>query len=251
MPDWAQRIEALRRKSGLSQGDMARRLDCSAMTISRWERGLMPPSSDYFIRLGNLAGQSGCWFFWEKAGLESADVVRSLPEKMRSRLALTSAPELESARAGSGAHRTVAPYKGDLIAIPLLKATAGTHGHLGDKNVNLDRTPGTSMMGAPRDWCPNPAYTSLLRVKGHSMQPLIQDGSIVAVDSFQTDREDLDGKVVIVSNEKKGLCVSHFRHYKTLDVLEPENREYEAIVLDKNSGWRIIGRVLWWIGVAP
>jgi len=106
-------------------------------------------------------------------------------------------------------------------------------------------------MGAPLEWCPNPGYTSLLRVRGHSMEPLIHDGDIAAVDSSQTDRMQLGGKIVIVSSEEKGLCVSRLRRYPKFDVLESENREYQAVVLDKSSGWHIVARVLWWISAAP
>jgi phage repressor protein C with HTH and peptisase S24 domain len=34
-------------------------------------------------------------------------------------------------------------------------------------------------------------------------------------------------------------------------LLESENREYEAVKLGKNRNWRIIGKVLWWIRQAP
>jgi hypothetical protein len=32
------------------------------------------------------------------------------------------------------------------------------------------------------------------------------------------------------------------------DVLVPDQREYESILLAPKSQWRIIGKVLWWIG---
>ena len=104
---------------------------------------------------------------------------------------------------------------------------------------------------AGSEWCPNPRYTSLLRVAGHSMEPRIHDGDIAAVDSSQTDRAKLAGKIVIVSKEKKGLCVSRLQRYEQFDVLESENREYQSIVLDKSAGWHIVGKVLWWISAAP
>jgi hypothetical protein len=34
-------------------------------------------------------------------------------------------------------------------------------------------------------------------------------------------------------------------------VLHPENREYEASTLDRKNHWKIIAKVLWWIGKAP
>ena len=64
-------------------------------------------------------------------------------------------------------------------------------------------------------------------------------------------RAHLDGKVVIVTSEEKGLCVSRLRRYPKFDILESENRDYQAVVLGKSSGWRIVARVLWWISAAP
>lgn len=250
-PEWAERIIALRRKLRCSQGEFGRRIDCSAMTVSRWEGGRQPPTAEHYIQIGSLAGAPECWFFWELAGLRTADVVRTLPDRERQRLPISTVPELETASAGAGA-RFQTSENSPLVAIPMLEVLAGTPGFAGDKKLSLDRVPATRVIGAPSDWCPNPTYTSLVRVKGHSMEPLIREGDIVAIDSFQTDRTELDGKVVVVSNEEKGLCVSRFRHYGAVDVLEPENhREYSPIMLKKSSGWRIIGRVLWWISQAP
>ncbi len=83
------------------------------------------------------------------------------------------------------------------------------------------------------------------------MEPLIRSGDILAIDSFQTDRNELYGKIVVAANEEKGLCVSRLCRYENLDLLEGENRQHKAVVLNKASGWRIVGRVLWWISVAP
>jgi phage repressor protein C with HTH and peptisase S24 domain len=245
--DWSQQIRELRRRLQVSQGGLARMLDCSAMTVSRWENGQLAPTARYFIELGKLAGKSECWFYWERAGLQSSDVIRVLPEHDRKQL---EEPQLELVEAGSGSKREL-PKKTKLVPIPVLQAVAATHGGSGDRKGNLHHIPAREVMGAPLHWCPNPDYTSLLRIRGHSMEPLIHDGDIAAVDSSQTDRGELDGKFVIVSSEEKGLCISRLKRYPKFDVLESENREYEAVVLDKSSGWHIIARVLWWISSAP
>lgn len=240
LPEWASRITSLREHFGINQAELARKLDCSAMTVSRWERGLLIPSADFFIRLGNFASKSDCWFFWEGAGLEVSKVSSTFARRNHAKtIAL---PELEKAHAGATA---------DVVALPLLRAVASAHGGVTGHHLSLRMIPATKMVGAPSDWCPNPRYTSMLRVKGRSMEPLIHNGDILAVDSYQTDRDELQGKVVVVANEQKGLCVSRLRRYENLDVLESENREYEPVVLNKSNGWRILGRVLWWISAAP
>lgn len=240
LPEWASRIMALRRRLKLSQGELAKRVDCSAMTISRWERGLQPPSSEFYLQLGKLAGKADPWFFWERAGLQMADIERARPNPRPLRAAL----------AGGGA-RALPAASSKTVSLPVLKAFVGTHGEPGDRKPSLERIPSIMVMGTPAEWCPNPRYTSLLYVKGHSMAPLIRDGDIVAVDSLQNDRSELDGKIVIVSSEEKGLCISRFRRYEVVDVLASENNDYQAIILTKNSGWRIVGRVLWWTTAAP
>lgn len=248
--EWAEQIRSLRQRLALSQGELARLLDCSAMTVSRWENGQLAPTAHHYIELGKLAGKTDCWFYWERAGLQSSDVVRVLSERDRKSLPTQVDPQLELASAGGGGKQEASP-RTRIVPIPVLRATAGTHGTMGDRRGNLNHIPAREVMGAPLEWCPNPGYTSLLRVRGHSMEPLIHDGDIAAVDSSQTDRVQLGGKIVIVSSEEKGLCVSRLRRYPKFDVLESENREYQAVVLDKSSGWHIVARVLWWISAAP
>ena len=217
------------------------------MTISRWERGLLQPSAEHFIQLGNLGNKSEAWFFWEQAGIQAAKMVQSLSGNGRAKHWMRSA-KLEGTRAGAAQH---SEKRRDFIELPLLKAVAGTHGVQGDRRSSLRSIPANRLLGAPAPWCPNPAYTSLLRVKGHSMEPLIKGGDILAVDSFQTERTHLYGKVVIAASQENGLRVSRLRRYGSLDVLEGENRQYDPVVLNKANGWRIVGRVLWWISAAP
>jgi len=247
---WAEQIRILRQKLGISQGELARKLDCSAMTVSRWENGQLAPTARYYIELGKLAGKQDCWFYWGRAGLQTSDVMPVLTERERKQFPARPEEQMELAAAGSGAKHEAA-RKPKLVPIPVLQATVGTHGGQGDRHASLNYIPAREVLGAPAEWCPNPGYTSLLRVRGRSMEPLIRDGDIAAVDSSQTDRAHLDGKLVIATNEEKGLCVSRLRRYPKFDILESENREYQAVVLGKSSGWRIVARVLWWISAAP
>jgi phage repressor protein C with HTH and peptisase S24 domain len=248
--EWAEQIRNLRQELGISQSELARKLDCSAMTVSRWENGQLAPTARYYIELGKLAGKEDCWFYWGRAGLQSSDVMPVLTERERKQVSARPEEQMELAAAGGGVKQEAA-RKPKMVPIPVLQVTVGTHGGQGDRHGNLSHIPAREILGTPIEWCPNPSYTSLLRVRGHSMEPLIRDGDIAAVDSSQTNRAELDGKLVIVTNEEKGLCVSRLRRYPKFDVLESENREYQSVVLGKSSGWRIVARVLWWISAAP
>jgi SOS-response transcriptional repressor LexA len=246
LPEWATQITALREHLTINQAELARRMECSAMTISRWERGLLQPSAEHFIQLGNLGDKSEAWFFWEKAGIQPAKMAHALGG--RSRKKLTEAPGLELVRSGPVAR--LDQKLPQVVGVPLLRGAVGAHGADGDHR-SLRTMPVAEMVGVPASWSPNPAYTSLLRVKGHSMEPLIRQGDLIAVDSYQTERAKLYGKIVIASSHSHGLTVSRLRRYETLEMLEAENREYESIVLSKSGGWRIVGRALWWIAGVP
>lgn len=244
--DWTQKISDLRSKLGLSQTGFGQRLRMSAMAISRWERGVQEPTAASYIDLGNLAGDPLCWYFWARAGLRNEDVMRVLPN-FRKRMGRSSVVQLQIAAAGSGKRKSKLPR---LVAVPLLKCVAASHGGKGDISPVLSDAPVESVIAAPNEWCPNPTASICLRVSGNSMAPLIHDGYILAVDSSQHDRGKLNGAIVIAWNKNKGLMVSRLERYGQTEVLQPENREYEPIVLDGKEKWMILARVLWWIGKA-
>ena len=246
-PDWAAMIARLRQRLGLSQTAFGHEVHASAMGVSRWERGAQEPPSHSYIELGNVAGDPDCWFFWGRAGLRSEDLTRVLP-KLRSRTPQTNAQDFEIVHAGTSGTK---PEKTQLVAIPLLKLVAATNGQKGDNMPILHEAPIESMIAAPKEWCPNPTSTYSLRVRGNSMNPLIYANYILVVDSSQTNRAKLDGKIVIAWHKDVGLTVSRFRRYDHTEVLHPENRDYESITMNHKNTWRIIAKVLWWIAKAP
>jgi transcriptional regulator with XRE-family HTH domain len=244
-PEWATSISELRMRLKLSQVDFGQRLHSSAMGVSRWESGNQEPSAGSYIELGNLAGAPLCWYFWGRAGLRVEDLTRVIPELGFHR---SNSIDFRIVHAGSGGKKLGTPQ---LVAIPLLKVAVASHGGRGDSSTFLNDAPVENMIAAPKEWCPNPATTTCLRVRGHSMVPLIYDGYILVVDSSQTDPSELNGKVVIAWHKDMGLMVSRLQHYDHTEVLQPENKEYESIVLNKKHKWKILARVLWWIGKAP
>ncbi|HEX4076107.1 MAG TPA: S24 family peptidase [Candidatus Acidoferrales bacterium] len=250
-PQWAATIAALRSSLHLSQTEFGQKLGVSAMGVSRWECGVQEPQARGYIELGNLAGDPDCWNFWARAGLRTEDLMRALP-RFRSRLRKAALPDFRIVIAGSGGPKVKKGRgKHELVAIPLLRVVAASYGEQGDTTPSLHGAPVESMIAAPRDWCPNPAATSCLRVRGDSMNPLIYDGYIVAVDGSQNDRAKLDGKIVIAWHKESGLSVSRLRRYDNTEVLQSDNPKYKSVSLQAKNGWKILAKVLWWIGRAP
>jgi SOS-response transcriptional repressor LexA len=249
-PEWAKAIVRLRNRLGLNQVVFGDAFHCSAMAVSRWERGISEPPSHIYIEMGNLAGDPVCWYFWGQAGLSKEDLLRVVP-RLQKRLRQAQIPELEIAGAGGGARKPKPDEKLQLVAIPLLKTVAASHGETGDDHRLLQDAPIEGMIAAPKDWCPHPSTTSCLRVRGNSMSPLIHDGYILVVDFSQSNVGDLNGKIVIASHQDKGLTVSRLKRYDHTVVLQSENASYESITLSGKQKWKIVAKVLWWIGKAP
>jgi SOS-response transcriptional repressor LexA len=248
-PDWVKPIRDLRQKLGLNQEQLGHRLHYSAMAVSRWERGEQEPTNRGYIELGNLAGDPDCWYFWGRGGLHNENLLSVMPT-LRQRMQKSRFADFEIVSAGGGAHKSGA-YKMQLVAIPVLKVVAATHGERGGHASSLVEGPVESMFAAPKHWCPNPRTTSCLRVRGSSMTPLIPDGCVIVVDSSQNDPMHLDGKIVIAWHKDRGLTVSRYRRYDHTEILEPENHQYESITIGAKQRWTILAKVLWWIGKAP
>jgi SOS-response transcriptional repressor LexA/DNA-binding transcriptional regulator YiaG len=249
-PEWAKTIANLRKQLGLNQTGFGDRFHCSAMAVSRWERGILEPASHTYIEMGNIAGDPLCWYFWGRAGLSREDLLRVVP-RLRQRLRQVQMPHLEIASAGGGAKRAKTHERLQLVTIPLLKTVAAAHGEKGDDREALQDAPIESMIGAPKEWCPHPSTTSCLRVRGNSMAPLIHDGYILVVDFAQNDVIELSGKIVIAWHRDMGLTVSRLRRYDSTLVLQSENPSHESITLSAKQKWKIVAKVLWWIGRAP
>jgi transcriptional regulator with XRE-family HTH domain len=246
VPEWARKIEDMRRSRKLSQEGFGSRLGVSAMAVSRWERAVSEPTGETYIRLGNLADAPLCWFFWKRAGLRLSDVTRVLPEANQ-RMAANSVCDAQFVSAGT--RKKISPEKADLVVIPFLSVHAGTPGVPGDHHDLTDISP-ESVLAAPRDWCPNPPSTVCLRVKGDSMSPLILDGYIIAVDTSATENDDLVGHIVVAWHREQGLLVSRLIRFDHMDALVSDRREYDAVSITAGSDWRIVGKVLWWTGRA-
>src|ERR1700758_394693 len=126
VPEWAKVVGDLRKRLNLTQTKLGEMLQCSAMSVSRWERGLLEPSAGQYLELGNLSPDPVCWYLWGRAGLRTSDVMRVLRACRRRQR--ENRLDLAIADAGSG-HKKHADRQ--LVTIPLLKVVAGAHGYRG------------------------------------------------------------------------------------------------------------------------
>lgn len=250
--EWPSAIFTLRQRLGLSQSQFGSRLHYSGMAVSRWETGKQEPTPGCFIQLGNIAGEPDCWLFWARAGLKSSDL-RQMFARRRSTSRVSTSVGLEIVRVGNDAKskRSKGAPKMQIVAVPLLDLHVGTIGQTGGQFVEFDSATTEDMIAAPSVWCPNPLQTNCLRVKGTSMSPLINDGDIVAVDGSQTNPDELNRKIVVAWHRESGISLARFIAADGVHLLEPENRDYCPVAVEKDKKWQIVGKVLWWIRKGP
>lgn len=79
VPEWAERVAALRKKLELKQIEFAQRFHVTQAAVSRWESGVKEPSVENYIRMGNIAPDPECFWFWEKAGVDINRIRALLP----------------------------------------------------------------------------------------------------------------------------------------------------------------------------
>ena len=242
--DSAKRIKALRLHLKQSRAVLANELGVSEENVALWESGTEHPSPNFYLKLGNIAGEPSCWYFWEQAGLYSGEFMQVLPA-VRLQIHQDKPPDLQVVHAGSGDRLFSKPQ---LHAIPLLPLKAATYGLEGDKRLDFDDVPPQGLIAAPSHWAPNPAFTSCLRVRGDSMAPVLRDGYIIVVDTSETNRKQLVDKMVVAWHPDKGITVSWLKIVEGDEALISQSAQYLPVVLSRDKSWRVIGKVIWWIG---
>lgn len=78
----SENIRRLRESKGLSQGELAVRLNVVRQTVSKWERGLSVPDADLLNALSEALGQPVSALLGEAVAEPKADDVQALAEKL-------------------------------------------------------------------------------------------------------------------------------------------------------------------------
>src|SRR5262245_4314053 len=229
-PEWAEKIAKLRERLQLNQAALARLLHVSPMAVSRWERAVNEPEAGFYIQMGTLAGEPDCWYFWQRAGLPSNELIRSLRR---------------NSPAQSYAKPATTESEHKQISVPLLNVTASTSGP-GDHEPNLEHLPSIGAIVVPSEWVGNRLAIKCIYVKGDGMLPILPGGSIAAVDLSQFDRMRLYGQIVLLWHKDQGLKIHRLQRYGESEVLVSDEKQ-QAPVLTIDRNWRVLGKVVWWL----
>lgn len=244
IPEWADRILRLIADLKITQARLAERLGVSPATVSRWIQGKHEPTAEGYVALGNLAPRRDAVYFWERAGMDIANLPDASLNKAASSLRLS----LDEFNLVPG--KRVSKQLTDaasVVAIPLLRAAAYGDQVPPHENVSLAEVEVEELLLAPLGWCPNPENMIGMHLQGDSMAPAIPPGSILFVDTAVTDREQLDKKIVVVSHRDLGFKVARLQRLENSDLLISANHRYMPLDVSNASKWKMFGQVLWWV----
>jgi transcriptional regulator with XRE-family HTH domain len=244
VPEWAERILRLIADLKITQARLSERLGVSPATVSRWIQGKHEPTAEGYVALGNLAPRRDAVYFWERAGMDIAN----LPDTSLNRAASSLRVNLDELNIVSG-KRVSKELTGaaGAVAIPLLRAAAYGDHIPPHENVSLAEVEVEEMLLAPLAWCANPDHMIGMHLEGDSMVPAIPAGSILFVDTAVTDREQLDKKLVVVSHRDLGFKVARLQRLEGTDLLISANHRYMPLDVSNASKWKVFGEVLWWV----
>ncbi len=153
-----ERIKALRLKLGLNQEQFAQKVGVTQPTVSGWEASEDSiPSSESFMRMGNLAGFPDAFFFWGQGGLDAQAMLSYAEQLLKER----GAP----------------PQEGEIVRISSIRKTA-------EGTENLDRL-------VPVPPVANPGSTICLIVDDSAASPGVRSGDAIVLDTSQNGAEDL------------------------------------------------------------
>lgn len=102
------------------------------------------------------------------------------------------------------------------------------------------------------EWCPHPTQTVCVRVWGDSMEPVIPDGGLVAIDLAQRDPRRLVGLIAAVRTPDGDATIKRLMRDEPARkwIGRPENPQSPAVFtwMDVEIDAAVIGKVVWWWG---
>ncbi|MFP4029566.1 MAG: helix-turn-helix transcriptional regulator [Candidatus Brocadiia bacterium] len=124
-------------------------------------------------------------------------------------------------------------------AVPLMgSAAAAGHGRVIDEEIESWAIIHESIV-------PEGHEVRAVRVEGDSMEPLLPEGTIIAVDCSVNDPASVDGHIALAQRDSE-VVIKWWMCHDHCVTLESENSTYGAIVLEPGEEEHaLIGKVVW------
>jgi SOS-response transcriptional repressor LexA len=246
-PDWAQKIEGVRRRLRLSQVDFAARLDTTQSNVSKWEKGEYRPSPKQFMGLARIAeGEVESLLFMEMGGVPQSWFAREQVPALPVALAGDAAGD----HTGKSAVEIIAEGyledQGNMRHVPLLKNSAAMGTPRATYETEVER-----VIGIEKDWLPRGGALYAVKIEGDSMSPILETGYVVVIDISRTEPEQLVDRMVAVKVDDH-LTIKWLRREPESGIymLVPQNASvrHPIRIFNAGSSMVLVGEVVNWTG---
>lgn len=234
-----QKIKDFRKLAGMTQTDLAQRLETTKQTISRYEKGDRKPGQDTLFELTDIFKVSIDDFFPPITPTAPNSLIEQISDKVvqlhqdRQKNVLSYATEQldEQERASTISDKTIDLYDArKRISLPVPgKVSAGT-GYWQEDDYD-------TMVSFYADDIPDQTdFDTIAIAVGHSMEPKIKNGDFLFIKL--KDQVDLN-KIGIFQVDGK----NYVKKLKS-DYLESLNPDYDDIQFTEDTDFRTIGEVV-------
>ncbi len=216
----SRRLKVVRERLGYTQTRIAEAVGGKLRSWQEYEKGARVPGSSVIAGLVEL-GVNANWVLTGKGAMLLSD---------------------------DDAQLTRSAHPDEFATIPLynVEACAGDGSYVEREEV-------ATQLSFRRDWIhreihANPAHLHLIYVRGDSMEPDLQDGEIVMVDTSVADRVPRDGIYVVQIDHQ--VAVKRLQRLPGDQVkVMSSNRAYEPFTAHLGDGeLKVIGKVIWHAG---
>jgi phage repressor protein C with HTH and peptisase S24 domain len=225
-----EQVRRLRKGLGLTQRKLAEKLGLTVTTIAAWEQGAFAPDGLNCLKLARLADGELARFFYSKAGLKPED--RETKE---------ASPRFNIVTTGNWKEK-LQEHGHYIVEVPVVAghAAAGPPGDIQDDDIDAFLT--IPLKNAPR----GPGAYTAVRVRGDSMEPLLQDRDFVCVEHGRVDIPTMRGKLVAAVVDG-GVVIKRLDRKSTAQniILLSENKNYGPLTFTPSPSSHLIGPVVW------
>jgi SOS-response transcriptional repressor LexA len=229
-PRISSQIKDLRKRLGVKQRGLAALVGVTQPSVSQWEVGDSEPKVPSYSKLAELSPDDAlAKYFLERIAKLSPglrDVIDRAAQKKEVRPA-------RPRRVG----------RVEVAQVPLLNdaAAAGVPRIIRDEEI--DR-----WLAFPSEWLPHAESTRCLKVTGDSMSPVLEEGSVVVIDTQEREAGALIGKMVAAQDSEGAVTIKWLRKVGQEYILMAEHTSLRHNPIIMRPGWKIVGRVLFWVG---
>jgi transcriptional regulator with XRE-family HTH domain len=241
------RIREFRKSRGLTQIEFSKEIGYSPGYLAEIELGVKDPSREFLKRLNEVFGISSDYILYDTPSLHIVREKRipyqtkekPSPKEFIVRIEITQREK----KIIEDTEGTVFVEKLVPILIAKNEISAAT-----PREVEKDPD-GVAVIY--KDWAKNYKNFTVIRVKGNSMKPTIESGSLVGIDHSKKNPKELNGKMVAIRKNGEAIITRLRMISKDLTLGIPDNPDSidETVVLRGDEiGNSVIGKVSWWWG---